>query len=142
MNLSKKGLIIVISLALIIAAAVGAYFAFFHNPVIEEFVFETVPGERKVIPLPERTRHEVDGFYITFFVSDLSAEEIIEFYDDYVSDFKKVMNDKQHSDQIYFYDEAQQIVIKYDIFREDDDGTCEFSIAYDDFSENWRIMKG
>lgn len=141
MKISKKGLIIVITLALIMAAAVGAYFAFIHNPVINEFVFETVSGERKIIPLPERTRHDKDAYYITYFVSDLSADEILAFYDDYVKDFKKAVDYDHAPTQTYYYDEAQQIVFKYAIFPESSN-RCVFSISYEEFSDYWRILKG
>lgn len=137
----KKKLIIAVVALIVLGAAVAIYFIAFHNPVISKFTIKTGAANGKTIPLPPGTRQMNLGKYeMENFTTNQSAGEVNKFYEEYTYGLSKMIEEKQN--KVFYYDEEQQLVFKWSIFRDNDDGTCEFMIEYDDYnSEEYKPIK-
>lgn len=139
----NKKLIIAVAALIVIGAAVAIYFAAFHNPVISEFTIKTGAAKGGIIPLPPGSRHiDVSTIEMEYFETNYSASDINQFYEDYTRGFQKVRDEKHAPSQVFYYDEEQRLVFWWEVVRERDNGLCQFSIVYDDYSsEDYKPIK-
>lgn len=133
MKSKKIVLAIILALVIIIAGSFLFYFIMISQPADEYAApFTKSDGTDCMVKVPEKTKHiDTYGFTVMKFESELSKEEIEEFYNDYFSGLLTVYGNGNLKDEQYFDDSQKLILGQMDIWNEDDSDKTYFVIGVD-----------
>ena len=126
MKITKKHITIILSCLIIVAVVIPYSMHLYQMNKTEFYVDET---KAYSFPIPKGTKHDWKGLGMEAFRTKKSPQEIISFYDEYVSGLPKIDLEFEQSG---YYDQSRSIVIlKYEASESGND--TFFTVVYEEY---------